>query len=1034
MIKARSTSTAPRSYRSGVPATGPALLALTVLLLSLTATYVTWRMANEQQLAYKKNEFEFQVREVVRRIERRMLNYEQVARATMAHMLGSMEIERGDFRSFIAALSLKEKFPGIQGVALVRIIPAPSLHQHELSQRTEIENYTVHPSGPREQYSAITHIEPFSGSNPRALGFDMLSEPTRRLAMERARDSGQAAASGKVRLVQEIGGPEQSGIVMYLPVYRRGAPTTTVLERRAAIIGWVGAPFRMSDLMAGLDGERSNELNISIFDGSEMTANARLFISTSAGEEALHEPHFRTTQSIFVAGRPWHVSLRSAARFEQRLASDKASTIGAVGAVLSLLLTFLVWILASGRGRAIAIAHRMTQQLSDSEFRWKYALEGAGDGVWDWNRATGEMVFSRRWKEMLGYDEAEIVDSLEVWQRLRHPDDGPAVDAILAQYLDSTDLLYEAEFRMRCKDGSWRWVLARGMAVERDVVGKPVRTIGTHTDVTRSKRDAQTLRVVNDNLIAEKHRMQVLLDHSHDAFIALAPDGRVSDWNTKAEKMFGWQASEAIGRDLATLIIPPEAQAAHNAGFWRFAASGHGTLVRNVVEVTAIHRSGKMITVELAIAGIPHGKGYAVSAFLRDISERKEAQRQEAERAGALEEARNALQHSQKLESVGKLTGGIAHDFNNVLHVIGANIQLMQMQSTHDDSVRKRLISMQSAVDRGAKLSSQLLSFARRQPLQPVVVDLRETLRSMEDLLERAVGERVKTIVEADPALWNTFVDPSQLANVILNLALNARDAIRGSGRLTIALDNVLLGGAGEPLVGDLAPGQYVRLRMTDTGEGMNNEVAALAFEPFYTTKPVGQGTGLGLSMAYGFVKQSGGHIQLASEPGKGTSVSIYLQRIDAVSRHVSTPKLEEAERGSEFILVVEDDPDVLMTAVSTLKELGYNVLEAHDGEAALRIVQGGADIDLLFTDVVMPGPVSSTELAALAQRALPGISILFTSGYTRNALSTDGRLDPGIELLSKPYKREQLATRIRQVLAAKRESTLQHARLREID
>ena len=1017
MLTPRSTSTSPRPLTSG-----PSLLALTVLLLSLFATYVTWRMASDQELAYKQNEFDFQAREEVRRIEQRMLNYEQVARATVAHMLGSMDIEREGFRSFIATLSLKEKFPGIQGVALVRLIPAASLQQHESTQRTEIADYTVHPPGPRERYSAITHIEPFTGTNPRALGFDMLADPTRRLAMERARDSGQAAASGKVRLVQEIGGPEQAGIVMYLPVFKRGAPTTTVIERRAGLIGWVGAPFRMSDLMAGLGGERSDELDIAIFDGSQILDDARLFMSpAAAGAGPVSQPQFRTTKSVFVAGRPWHVALQSSARFEQRLDSNKAGTIGAVGALLSLLLTLLVWSLASGRGRALAMAGRMTHQLSDSEFRWKYALEGAGDGVWDWNRASGEMVFSRRWKEMLGYDEAEVADSLEQWQRLRHPDDGPAVDAILAQYLDSTDLLYEAEFRMRCKDGSWRWILARGMAVERDIVGRPVRTIGTHTDVTRSKQDAATLRVVNDRLIAEKHRMHVLLDHSHDAFVAVSPDGRVSDWNSKAEKMFGWQASEAIGGDLAMLIIPPDARSAHNAGFRRFLASGQGTLLRNVVEVTAMHRSGRMISVEIAIAGIPYGDGYAVSAFLRDISERKQAQRQEAQRASALEEARTALQHAQKLESVGKLTGGIAHDFNNVLQVIGANIQLLQMQSARDETVKKRLISMQSAVERGAKLSSQLLSFARRQPLQPVVVDLRETLRGMEDLLARAVGEQVAIVVQADANLWNTFVDPGQLANVILNLALNARDAIDGSGSLAIAVDNVRLGGVGAPLAGDLAPGEYVRFKMTDTGKGMDSEVAALAFEPFFTTKPVGQGTGLGLSMAYGFVKQSGGHIQLASEPGKGTSVSIYLQRIDAVSRTVVAPRLEEAERGSEIILVVEDDPDVRMTAVSTLKQLGYKVLDADDGQAALGIVQSGVHIDLLFTDVVMPGPVSSTELAALAQRTLPGLCVLFTSGYTRNALSTDGRLDPGIELLSKPYRHEQLATRIREVLGSRR-------------
>ena len=457
----------------------------------------------------------------------------------------------------------------------------------------------------------------------------------------------------------------------------------------------------------------------------------------------------------------------------------------------------------------------------------------------------------------------------------------------------------------------------------------------------------------------------------------------------------------------------------HNAGFQRFVRSGEATLSRNVIEVTGLHRSGRAIPIELAIAGFPEEAGHAVSAFIRDVSERKQAQLLEADRSRALDEARTALHHAQKLESVGKLTGGIAHDFNNVLHIIGGNVQLLQLLSGHDERVKKRLVSVQDAVDRGAKLSSQLLAFARKQPLQPVALNARRVLRNMDDLLQRALGEQVTISIASEPGLWNSLADPGHLENVILNLAINARDAMPAGGTLEIDLRNVTLSGDKTPGWIDAIRGDYVRLAISDSGVGMPPEVMALAFEPFFTTKPVGQGTGLGLSMAYGFVKQSDGHIHIESEPGQGTTVVIHLPRSDAPDDDVLASVPLNAVGGKETVLVVEDDPEVRATAIGILSQLGYRVLDAHDGESALAVLGSGVAIDVLFTDVVMPGPVSSTEMAAIARQLLPSIAVLYTSGYTQDALLTGGRLDDGVQLLGKPYRREQLAHKIREVLMA---------------
>lgn len=1000
-----------RSFRPRVPL----LLGTAVFALSLAATYNAWEVASHQLERARQVEFDFQVRQAARRIDTRMQTYAQVQRGVVASLLGSMDIDRDDFRLFVRSLKLEEKYPGIQGLAVVRLVAPAGLAQHVSTIRNEGLRYDLHPAGPREMYSLISHIEPFSGLNLRALGFDMLTEPNRKAAMERARDTGQPSASAKVRLIQENGKDVQAGTVMYQPVYRRGASTASIDERRRNLIGWVGAPFRINDLMAGIGGERSRDLIIHIYDGTAVAPAALLFDSHPGTQGArAHQAHFHALKQVQVGGRTWTLDLRSAPVFESRLESNEPLVVASVGTALSALLGLLVWALASGQRRAARLANEMTRQLSDSEFRWKYALEGAGDGVWDWNCKTGAVLFSKRWKEMLGYGEAELGDELAAWENLLHPDDKQRAMAEIDRYLGSTDSSYSVEFRMKCKDGSWCWILARAMAVTRDEQRRPVRTIGTHTDITRAKMDESTLRDANAQLAAEQQRIRVILDHSHDAFIAVDADGKVTDWNAKAETMFGWHAAEAVGRDLAGLIFPSEPGSAHQRGFTRFSGAASAAISRNVVEVTAVHRSGRSIPVELAIAGLPAASGDAASAFIRDISRRKAAEVLEVERGKALDEARAALQHAQKLEAVGKLTGGIAHDFNNVLHVIGGNVQLLQLLSKGDERFRQRLASMQSAVDRGAKLSAQLLAFARRQPLQPLVVDLARVLENMDDLLRRALGESVRLEIRADAMLSNTLVDPGQLENVILNLVINARDAMPHGGTVTIALENSVRTGA----VPGAPDGQFVRLTVSDTGAGMSAEVRALAFEPFFTTKPVGQGTGLGLSMAYGFVNQSGGHIQLVSVPGNGTSVVIDLPRSGEDATRIDAAPVGDSVGGGETILVVEDDAEVRATAISVLQQLGYTVLHAHDGESALALIEGGAHVDLVFTDVVMPGPVPSTELAEKARRRLPAVRVLYTSGYTRNALTTGGRLDAGVQLLNKPYRREELALRIREIFA----------------
>jgi PAS domain S-box-containing protein len=373
------------------------------------------------------------------------------------------------------------------------------------------------------------------------------------------------------------------------------------------------------------------------------------------------------------------------------------------------------------------------------------------------------------------------------------------------------------------------------------------------------------------------------------------------------------------------------------------------------------------------------------------------------------------LRQAQKMQAIGQLTGGVAHDFNNLLQVIGGNLQLLAKEIPREERAQRRLQKAVEAVARGSKLASQLLSFARRQSLAPRAINLGRVILGIDDILRRALGEAVEIEKVIADGLWTTYVDPMQVETSLLNLAVNARDAMGGRGKLTIEARNARLDANYAAKHVDVTPGQYVMVAVTDTGCGMPPEVTERVFDPFFTTKRPGEGSGLGLSMVHGFVKQSGGHIKIDSGPGHGTTVRIFLPR-----SHMKEEELVEIANGAvtggtEVILVVEDDEHVRATTADMLADLGYRVLRARDADAAMVIIESGTSIDLLFTDVVMPGALGARELARKAQQRLPGLPVLFTSGYTDNAIVHGNE---GIVLLPKRYTQDELARQLRNLLA----------------
>ena len=490
--------------------------------------------------------------------------------------------------------------------------------------------------------------------------------------------------------------------------------------------------------------------------------------------------------------------------------------------------------------------------------------------------------------------------------------------------------------------------------------------------------------------------LQATLDSVREGVAAMDYRGRLRAWNAAFPAILG------VGQDVLRPGLP-----------LRFGDAAPGDLRDRLRQLLADRR--RIAAPALSEFAAPQGRWIEIFqstsgdggqiVTLLDVTDRRKTE--------------EMLAQAQKLEALGRMTGGVAHDFNNLLTIIIGGLGLLQGAVRDDALARGRIDMMNNAADRATRLIRQLLAFARRQPLQPDIVNLGPIIQEALPLVRRAVGEGVAVECITGAGLWNTTVDAAEFQSAVLNLAINGRDAMPEGGKLTIELGNAALDDAYAAQHAEVVPGQYVMFAITDTGTGMDADTMARVLDPFFTTKPPGEGTGLGLPQVYGFVKQSGGHLKIYSEPGDGTTVKLYLPR--SLAQETVRPRLstEIITAGSERVLLVDDDETVRGTVGQMLEDLGYAVIAADSGASALAILQRGDKIDLLFTDVVMPGPVSSRQLAEEAHRLDPALRVLYTSGYTENAIVHNGRLDPGLELLSKPYSREQLAAKLRRVLDA---------------
>ena len=672
------------------------------------------------------------------------------------------------------------------------------------------------------------------------------------------------------------------------------------------------------------------------------------------------------------------------------------------------------------RERTIAI-----RELRSVEERYRLVGRATNDAIWDWDFATNHVTWNEALETVHGYAPDTVEPTGEWWIEQIHPDDRARVDHGIHAAIDGTADSWSDEYRFRRADGSYASIFDRGHII-RDDAGKAVRMIGAMLDLTERQQTRAELGINEERLRLATQAAEVGfwdVDVIHDILI----------WPPIVKRMFGISADVPVSMvDFYEGLHPedrPHASAAYAA-----ACDSTQRALYDVEYRTVGKEDGIVRWVAAKGRGIFDGENRClrVVGTAIDVTERKrkEAELYElnqhlehrvAEEVAEREHAEEALRQAQKMEAVGQLTGGIAHDFNNMLAVVIGSLDLLNRRVGVTDPRAKRFIdAAQDGAQRAATLTQRLLAFSRQQPLNPEVLDANKLVPNMSDLLSHSIGTDIRLETVLGAGLWRTHADRNQLESAILNLAVNARDAMPEGGRLTIETQNVHFDDRYVAANFGAPAGQYVMIAVSDTGSGMPPDVIAKAFDPFFTTKAVGKGTGLGLSQVYGFVRQSGGHVKIYSEDGHGTTVKIYLPRFmgkDTEPEPDVAGALPLGER-QEVVLVVEDEPAVRQFSVDALTELGYRVLEADGAVAALRLLDAHPEIALLFTDIVMPD-INGRKLADEARTRRTGLKVLFTTGYTRNAIVHNGVLDPGVELISKPYSIEELAAKVRAVIEA---------------
>lgn len=658
------------------------------------------------------------------------------------------------------------------------------------------------------------------------------------------------------------------------------------------------------------------------------------------------------------------------------------------------LVYFFGFLLLGGGGIAIFLSQKAEQKsvqtLRDTQEQLQQVIKTTNVGLWDWNVKTGNIYYSPEWKKIIGYNDGEIGGDISEWKNRIHRDDISGVIAQIKEGIHTSMQSGQTEFRLKHKNGSYRRIICSASAFYEK--GVPIRVFGVNVDITDIKQTEEKLR-------RSELQFKTLVDEAPEC-IFIQTEEKFAYVNQTAVKMFGANSkADLLGTNVVERIPPEFRERITNL----IQALNIKKMSFPLVEEVFVKMDGSRIFGE--ITAIPfeyEGKDGAL-VFVRETTQKKR-----------LEEE---LLQSKKMDSIGRLAGGIAHDFNNLLTVIMSYAALASRNIVNNEKVSAYLENIKTASERAAKLTNQLLAFARKQIISPHNLSLNDEINKIYGLIVRLIGEDIEIKLFLREDLWLVKADEGQIEQILINLAANARDAMPKGGKLTIETDNVFLDESYTSKHRDVTEGEYVQLSVSDDGSGMDKFVQEHIFEPFFTTKEIGKGTGLGLAMCHGIIKQNGGHIWLYSEIGQGTTFKIYLPRVaESVTEiHQSEPPTEI--KGTETILLVEDEAMVRGITVETLRTFGYDIIECSSGKEAIEKAKGfDGKIHLLLTDVVMP-EMSGKALSLELQKIVPDLKILYVSGYTENTIVHHGILEDEVEFVPKPYNINHLATKVREIL-----------------
>ena len=892
-------------------------LAVALMLVGLSLTAWVVRTVHGGAAAAAKREFEVVCREIQSRIEQRLHEHEQLLRCGAAFFSDSDGVTRAEWHAYVERQKISQNLPGIQGIGFALLVPRERLAEHVRQIRAEgFADYRVWPEGDREIYSSIVFLEPFSGRNRRAFGYDMFSESVRRDAMERARDQDDAILSAKVTLAQENGQDVQAGTLMYAPVYRMGAPVATLAERRAAIFGWVYSPYRMADLMGGILDRGSMvdqwHIQLTIFDGQTAAAAALLYDSQGGGSQS-QVPALLTRQTVVdSSGRPWFLKFTQLDPPPAGALDRDLGWIWGGGTVISLLLAGWARSLANTRRKGRALAQRLTSDLRHSEERWKFAVEGAGDGVWDWNVVTGQGVFSDRWKEQLGYAAREIGTRVEEWSSRIHPEDLARVMAAAHAHLDDSRVPYCCEYRLRCKDGSWKWILDRGLVVSRDAEGKPLRMIGTHKDISDRKQiEAELLRqsriehalmllatrFVNvpggqeestiDELLATIGRL-VHIDRIHvfayDFANGLAsnthewcgpgiqsqvhvlqnmPLALYGDFVTAHQRGEPWHILSVAGLPVASSLR----QVLDSLGVRSLVTLPlmHDGECQGFVVFDAIREQRVWQTGDIALLGV-------LAELYSNFTARRRTERQTLELQQAITVARDEAQAAA--EAKGMFLANMSHEIRTPLNAILGYVQIMERESQSGTPRHVPNQDWLKAIHRSGQhllaLLNDLLELVRSDARvvtpDPSDFDFHQVLEDVRLMFLPLPEAQGLSLEEACAPEVPRFLhaDPGKVRQILVNLVGNAlKFTTTGGVRLTAA---VLAEGPEEGLL--------LAVDVEDTGCGIGPHELEHIFDAFQQAehgRKSGKGTGLGLPLSRRYARALGGDVTVIHSSPAGS-------------------------------------------------------------------------------------------------------------------------------------------------------------------